>query len=943
MSDYEPIIIPEDPEEKKLNDYRTVYEFLKKPPQTSAELFQFLTALTGEFIPWEKTCPDHATPWDYIWHSYRMDSEKWRQSSKPNIAYIGPRGGYKTLSVAKLICAELLLKPNCVSVGLGAIENHATTTYRYVQRYLNHPVIAEMGLVKRLLMKETQLANGSKYAQTCCTLSGVNALHCQKLRTEENDLMQPEILEEARLMVNSFNNISAHTSYVSSRKFDEGIMDNLVDTSEATNTEVLISCYKDTAEPCPVERRGINEKIYEVEDLFNPGESLVVQAYEFCGECPLLPSCFAPGTRILMADGSEKSIEEVKEGDLVWTHLGRPRRVRSTMHRHYDGEITELSAWGGNRSWRVTPEHPFNTPYGWKIAGALSAGHKMMGHNSGCIEAADYLLFPAAAKRQICATIRPLDFLPNDRWWLVRNGRIKTGERRRKFVGLTLPLEMSLTRDFGRFCGLYLSEGSLSKGTRRLVASPKIIHGVNWSLHRKETNISDFLQTFAKTKLDATSFITTQKDGLGICVGITGNVLGELLNALFGTLCDRKRIHPWLIEHAPEDFLHGMLDGVIEGDGRKRDGATTLANSVLPTQFALIGSMLDRYVAVHDRKTKPWKRLIREFAPIRFSTMTQHALEHHADGLHRRVKSTRRVPYSGPVFNLSVEEDESYIAELAAVHNCRGDLSRAKGIVKIDDLIKDWHSLDKETWIFQKECRKAKKSGIFFDDFDERLNVGDYPYRPELGWADLSIDFSGGGDDPTVIGFWQTDDKDNDYLVKEMVFSRKLASSVAREVMEVVASQNMTIRLQFGDSAAMQWIQELNAQDSFFKIRPVRKIQRRDGWSICKLRLRDMNGLRRTFFNQSCRLMIQEIKNAKKSKADPLDIRPGQSDHSLDQWRYRNVEIRYRGIKQPNIRLVTIEGDRKPILPFSDEEKDQSKQETESTYDHLDRYLLGGD
>ena len=107
------IVIPEDPEDAKLENYRIVYNGLQNPPQTAATLYQFLTALTGEYIPWQSCCPGHTTPWELIWRSYRVDLDQYRKTSKRGLIYIGPRGGYKTLSVAKLITSELLLKPNC--------------------------------------------------------------------------------------------------------------------------------------------------------------------------------------------------------------------------------------------------------------------------------------------------------------------------------------------------------------------------------------------------------------------------------------------------------------------------------------------------------------------------------------------------------------------------------------------------------------------------------------------------------------------------------------------------------------------------------------------------------------------------------------------------------------------------------------------------------------
>ena len=36
-----------------------------------------------------------------------------------------------------------------------------------------------------------------------------------------------------------------------------------------------------------------------------------------------------------------------------------------------------------------------------------------------------------------------------------------------------------------------------------------------------------------------------------------------------------------------------------------------------------------------------------------------------------KIKSIKKIPYSGIVYNLGVDEDESYIANGIIVHNCR--------------------------------------------------------------------------------------------------------------------------------------------------------------------------------------------------------------------------------------------------------------------------------
>jgi DNA (cytosine-5)-methyltransferase 1 len=63
------------------------------------------------------------------------------------------------------------------------------------------------------------------------------------------------------------------------------------------------------------------------------------------------PPCFAAGTPVLTLQGV-KPIEEVKEGDLAWTHMGRWKPVVGVMSRKASTVLVEGTM-------ECTPEHPF--------------------------------------------------------------------------------------------------------------------------------------------------------------------------------------------------------------------------------------------------------------------------------------------------------------------------------------------------------------------------------------------------------------------------------------------------------------------------------------------------------------------------------------------------------------------------------------------------------
>lgn len=285
----------EEDEERVLEDARIIYDAVTsgKLIEKQSELYRFVLALTGEEVPFQPCCPHHQTPWHVIWESYRVDLPTYKKRPSDIVA-VGPREGFKTLSTAKLNAIELLLKPKIEIASIGAVMKQATRCYKFTSRYLLHPILSEMQKVIKNIMEETILDNASRYEQLVANLSGVNSPHPQKLRADEVDLMKPEVVEEMKMVPSSYGGWQSHTLYTSTRKFVDGIMSNLVSKAAkpgGNSTRTIIWCYKDVSEPCPDERSGVNPKIYEVEDIFHHGEKIVVEAYEYCGDCQLLPSC----------------------------------------------------------------------------------------------------------------------------------------------------------------------------------------------------------------------------------------------------------------------------------------------------------------------------------------------------------------------------------------------------------------------------------------------------------------------------------------------------------------------------------------------------------------------------------------------------------------------------------------------------------------------------
>lgn len=81
--------------------------------------------------------------------------------------------------------------------------------------------------------------------------------------------------------------------------------------------------------------------------------------------------CFVENTQVLMSDGTEKNIQDVKIGELIRTPAGNIKPVVDLIDKSYSGELIKLT---GNRTITATPDHKFITGDGWRSAWELSSG-----------------------------------------------------------------------------------------------------------------------------------------------------------------------------------------------------------------------------------------------------------------------------------------------------------------------------------------------------------------------------------------------------------------------------------------------------------------------------------------------------------------------------------------------------------------------------------------
>lgn len=419
--------------------------------------------------------------------------------------------------------------------------------------------------------------------------------------------------------------------------------------------------------------------------------------------------CVLPNQRVQTRRGAIP-IADVRVGDQVLTHQGRFRRVTEVLQRHYEGDIFKLKAYGmaSMGPW-LTAEHPVLAtvrpaylygPYAkegrvqWRrgnttrhanyeraqaIRAYVAQGHsqreaaRQFGvaesrvslylHQNRCtVPLREVRWMPVESIKQgwdVFIPQLPADprrcFLDLHRPGMLRRGGEVMAPGR--WAGVPhplahrLPARVEIDEALAYVLGLYVAEGHVSG------------HQVGWSFHERETAYVEAVQSVLRDTFHLPSAVTHNQLNRCQQVMATAKPLALALNDMCGAGALAKRLpEAWLL-HLSDTVLMRLIDGIFDGDGYRHHGARMLTTT---------------------SKTLAWQvrtalgRLGKTASLMAYPDGVFKVREQGSHGLGRRdgpgtwhaVTGTSCLAYSGLVYNLEVEEDESYVVEGIAVHNC---------------------------------------------------------------------------------------------------------------------------------------------------------------------------------------------------------------------------------------------------------------------------------
>lgn len=369
--------------------------------------------------------------------------------------------------------------------------------------------------------------------------------------------------------------------------------------------------------------------------------------------------CFLAGARVRTRTG-ETPIEQIAVGDEVLTHRGRYRKVYHTMQRPYQGLIYHIRYFGDSgQELQITEEHPL------LVVRRQRANERNRKFTTEWLTAAevkpgDYLAIPVPRG----------EFTPEHTHHttvLVGHGRHAPVQRE-----VNLPLEP----DMYRLLGYYFSEGHVDNE-----------HYLTFSFNASEKQYLEDVKELAERYFGLAPIENAPRQN-GQTLVYAATPLARTFATEFGSTVYTKNIPEWL-RNAPNEHLAELVRGMWCGDGSydpkknmfrfntvSRDLAYAFRDALLRLGIAASVNPQQREAPRKDIYavviSSPWNAKFGAIvgcpAPDGRQSGSPFYLDQ--DYLYVPIRSVEVEEMATTVYNFSVEEDESYIAEGVISHNC---------------------------------------------------------------------------------------------------------------------------------------------------------------------------------------------------------------------------------------------------------------------------------
>lgn len=382
--------------------------------------------------------------------------------------------------------------------------------------------------------------------------------------------------------------------------------------------------------------------------------------------------CVPPETLIHTENGY-KQIKEIKVGQKVMSHKGIYQSVTKTMRRQHVGDIIKIKAGGDSQYMQLTEEHPV---YAYRKRRQTNQKKSYKDIYDGIcpefipakdIKVGDLVILPKNNSANISSEIDITNYLSN---FIIKNDKIYPTK-----ITNCNPINKNclLNYELGVLIGYIIGDGSINQGS---VCVTFNAHEINFA----EDCAKLFCNIFG---IPASLNLIEAKN----CINVTCNsvLLSEFLEKFIGKKED-KHICAELF-NSSISTKQGLLKGLFRSDGCYGSNTVSFTSKMQHLAYEVRQICVDLNIPVSIHKSsKAYSvegygesaRLLHEIVqkfdinklelcenPTR-RPRTTHIINGHMVAAVQRV---RKENYTGQVYNLEVDVDNSYVTNWC-VHNC---------------------------------------------------------------------------------------------------------------------------------------------------------------------------------------------------------------------------------------------------------------------------------
>lgn len=408
------------------------------------------------------------------------------------------------------------------------------------------------------------------------------------------------------------------------------------------------------------------------------------------------PDCFPAGTMIL-TDTGYRRIEEIRVGDLVLTHKSRWKKVTEThgAHRH----LVEIRGHG-HPGIIVSPEHPFYARQ------RTNVWNNDIRQYRPTFTTADWAPASVLDKGWYWSTPTVFEELPIPAFNIPNK---KT---------TCVPIDHRLMWLAGRYLGDGWSRISDTRAELVIICGKKEADAVGKKL--------DVWPRVGRRVVPGE--LAWQRRELRTAIQFTTNsrAIVEWLRTHFGHGAESKRVPGWALG-MPDNLKQALLAGYLGADGWDEGRfyeAITISKALAFGIKALTNS-LGKTVAVY-RNDNP--NTIIEGRVVSAKPHYKLRWRHSVDQDHKQtftednlewcpIREQVSLNMMSDVFNIAVEDDESYVAEGIVVHNCK-HFSKAKGGKPVEKKIRGL------AWVVMRWAATVRPRIIMLENVEEFITWG---------------------------------------------------------------------------------------------------------------------------------------------------------------------------------------------------------------------------